>query len=54
MEEAAKSVHEDVKESISLAAEVLAGEDSSNSNTKGDSKKGSSNEAPNPFNIGKG
>ncbi len=51
LEETAKEVHDDVKESISVAAEVVAGEGSSSSD---DTESEGSNDAPNPFNIGKG
>lgn len=53
LEATAKEVHEDVKDSISIAAEVVAGESVSPSDE--DQAEGESDsDAPNPFNIGKG
>ncbi len=53
LEDTAKSVHEDVKESIAVAADVLAGEDSGDdAPTSGGKKKAAGGGSPNPFNIG--
>ncbi len=53
LENTAKSVHEDVKESIAVAADVLAGEDSGDdAPTSGGKKKAAGGGSPNPFNIG--
>ncbi len=52
LEDTARNVHEDVKESISVAAEVVAGESAASNDDSEDS--GSSDDAPNPFGIGKG
>lgn len=51
LEETAKEVHDDVKASISVAAEVVAGENNASSD---DTKSEGSDDTPNPFNIGKG
>lgn len=51
LEATAKEVHEDVKESISVAAEVVAGESVSPSD---EGEADSNSDTPNPFNIGKG
>lgn len=47
LEETAKDVQEDVKESISVAAEVVAGEDNAGSDDDGGSDEG----GPNPFGM---
>ncbi len=53
LEETAKEVHEDVKDSISIAAEVVAGE-SVSQGEEGKADNSSDSDTPNPFNIGKG
>jgi len=55
LEDTARDVHEDVKESIAVAADVLAGEDSNDSaSDDSSSNKKDSSSTKNPFKLGNG
>lgn len=52
LEKTAKEVQEDVKDSISVAAEVVAGKGAGDAGTDDAGDSGGDDEAPNPFKIG--